>query len=191
MSGTDTAIWDLLVFAVVPLWLIAGFVDYLCHRATDIAHANGARESLLHWLMLGEVGVPLLAAVFLKIDALIFALMILCWVAHELTTHTDLTLAMRTRRVTAFEQQVHSFLEVLPLAALLLLAALHWDQARALFGFGPAAADWSPALKPLPPLKELLALFGALTLFGVIPYAEELWRGMRAARHTNNIEKHL
>jgi hypothetical protein len=115
--------------------------------------------------------------------------MILCWIAHELTTHIDLTLAMRTRRVTAFEQQVHSFLEVLPLAALLLLAALHWDQARALFGFGPAAADLSLSLKPLPPLNELLALFGALTLFGVIPYAEELWRGMRVARRSDNIKE--
>jgi hypothetical protein len=182
MTGTDSAIWDLLVFAVLPLWLAAGFADYLCHRASDIEQANGARESLLHWLMLGEVGVPLLAVVFFRIDALLFALMLVCWIAHELTTHIDLALAIRTRCVSAFEQQVHSFLEVLPLAALFLLAALHWDQARALFGFGPAAADLSLALKPAPPPGELLALFGALTLFGGIPYAEELWRGMRAGR---------
>ncbi len=178
----EPAAWYVLVYAVLPLWMIAGFADYLCHRASGIAQANGARESILHWLMLGEVGVPLLAAVFLKINAMLFGLMLLFWLAHEITTHVDLRLAMRTRRVTAFEQQVHSFLEVLPVAALALLASLHWDQALALFGAGTQGADLSLALKPLPPPAQLIALFGGLLLLGVVPYLDELWRGLRAER---------
>ncbi|HXC54932.1 MAG TPA: hypothetical protein VNU97_06530 [Rhizomicrobium sp.] len=182
MPEPESAAWYVLAYAVLPLWMIAGFIDYLCHRATCIAQANGAKESILHWLMLGEVGVPLLAAVVLKINALLFGLMILCWIAHEITTHIDLQLAMRTRKVTAFEQQVHGFLEVLPVTALALLAILHWDQALSLFGAGTQRADLSLALKPLPPPAQLTALFGGLLMFGVVPYLDELWRGLRAKR---------
>jgi hypothetical protein len=172
------------MYIVLPLWVLAGFADYCCHRLTDIEHANGVKESLLHWLMLGEVGVPLLAAVFLKIDALLFAFMMLCLVAHEITGYVDLKLAMATRRVSAFEQQVHSLLEVLPLAALLLLAILHWPQAEALFGFGLAKANFSIGLKEAPSWGALIPPLIGFLLFAIFPYAEETVRGLKAeARH--------
>jgi hypothetical protein len=175
-----SAIWDVLVYIVLPLWVFAGFLDYLCHRASNIEHVNGAKESALHWLMVGEVGVPILAALFLKIDALMFAFMILCLVAHELTGYADLRLAMRTRRVTAFEQQVHSVLEMMPLTALLLLALLHWPQAQALFGFGPDHADFSIALKEPPAWSALIPPGIGFLIFAILPYAEEMVRGLRA-----------
>ncbi len=174
--------WYLLVYLVLPAWLLVGFADYVCHRIQRIEHANGAKESLLHWLMLGEVGVPLLAGVFLKIDALIIAVMLVCWIAHEVTTHFDLKLAVRTREVPAYEQQVHSFLEVLPVAALLLICALHWHQAAALFGYGTERADFSLSPAALPQTWQLMLLSGALLIFGIIPYSEELTRGIRAQR---------
>jgi hypothetical protein len=178
------AIWSVLVYIVLPLWVLAGFADYLCHRNSNIEHVNGAKESALHWLMLGEVGVPMLAALFLKIDALLIAFMIVCLIAHELTGYADLRLAMRTRRVTAFEQQVHSVLEIIPLTALLLLCLLHWRQAQALFGFGPEAADFSIALKEPPAWSALLPPAAGFLVFAIIPYVEEFWRGLRAeARH--------
>ena len=31
---------------VIPLWFAAGMVDWLCHRASDIEHTTGAKESL-------------------------------------------------------------------------------------------------------------------------------------------------
>jgi hypothetical protein len=179
-----SAVWDVLMYIVLPVWVLAGFADYCCHRATDIEHANGAKESLLHWLMLGEVGVPILAAVFLKIDALLFLFMILCLVAHEITGYLDLVLAMATRKVTAFEQQVHSVLEMMPLTALLLVAILHWPQAEALFGFGTAHADFSVALKPAPSWAALIPPVIGFLVFAIFPYAEEFVRGLRAeARH--------
>ena len=52
------------------------------------------------------------------VNALLMALMILCLIAHEITGYIDLRIAMRTRKVTAFEQQVHSVLEMMPLAAI-------------------------------------------------------------------------
>jgi len=179
-----TPVWDILMYIVLPLWVTAGFVDYCCHRASDVEHANGVRETTLHWLMLGEIGVPILAAVFLRIDALLIGFMILCLIVHEVTGYLDLRLAMATRKVTAFEQQVHSVLEMMPLTALLLLAALHWPQAEALFGFGQEKADFALALKQPPTWGALIPPMAGFLVLAIIPYAEEFIRGLRAeARH--------
>jgi hypothetical protein len=175
-------VWDILVYVVLPLWVLAGFGDYLCHRATDIEHANGAKESVLHWLMLGETGVPILVAVFFKVDALVLGFGLLCLIAHEITGHIDLQLAMATRKVSALEQQIHSLLEVLPLMALLLLAILHWRQAEALFGFGTQAADFSLVLKPFPGWAVIGPPGLAFLMFALLPYGEEFVRGLRAQR---------
>jgi threonine/homoserine/homoserine lactone efflux protein len=80
----------LLMYFVLPLWVLAGLADYLCHRATDIEHTSGWRESLLHLVLLAEAGVPLLAALFLEINALVILLMIGGLVLHELTVWLEL-----------------------------------------------------------------------------------------------------
>lgn len=174
-----TPVWVVLMYVVLPLWVLAGFADYCCHRATHIEHANGAKESLLHWIMMLEVGIPLVAAVFLKIDALLLAFMIVCLLAHEVTGYLDLKLAMATRKVTAFEHQVHSLLEILPATALLLVAILHWPQAEALFGLGSARADFSLGLKQAPAWDAIIPPAVAFAVFVLLPYAEELVRGLK------------
>src|ERR1700761_5309296 len=175
------AVWSLLVYVVLPLWVIAGFLDYLCHRASDIEHATGSKESLIHWLMVLEVAVPLLLAVFFRINALLLALMIVSLVAHEITGYLDLKIAMATRKVTIFEHQVHSVLEILPFTAILLVMALHWPQTQALFGLGREAADFSLGPKQLPRWDEIIPPAFVFFLLVLVPYAEELWRG-RCAR---------
>ena len=177
-----TAVWSLLVYVVLPLWVVAGFLDYLCHRASDIEHATGARESLIHWLMLTEVGVPLVLAVFFRINALILVLMIVCLIAHEVTGYLDLKIAMATRQVTIFEHQVHSFLEILPFTAVLLVMALHWPRTQALFGLGHEPADFSLGPKQIPRWGEILPPGAAFLLFVIAPYAEETLRGLKAKR---------
>jgi membrane protease YdiL (CAAX protease family) len=108
----------------------------------------------------------------------------LCLVAHEITAHIDLKVAMRTRKVSAFEQQVHSILEMMPLTALFLLCILHWPQTLSLLGMGPQKADFSLTTKQAPLWDALIPTFLAFGLLVFLPYAEELWRGFRAeARH--------
>ena len=182
MAASATPVWDVLVFVVLPLWLIAGVADYLCHRAEHIEQGTGARESALHWLMLGETGIALAAATWLRVNALVFAFLLGCLVVHELTSHIDGRYARRTRHIGVFEFQVHTLLEMMPFAALLLLAVLHWPQAEALFGLGREHADWTLALKEPPSLRVVLPFAFAFFLFGVVPYAEEFWRGLRASR---------
>ena len=175
-------VWDVLAYVVLPLWVVAGFLDYLCHRASHIERATGARESLIHWLMLAEVMLPLFLAVFFRINALVLALMLICLVAHEVTGYYDLKLAMATRQVTAFEHQVHSALEILPLAAILLIMTLHWPQVLALCGAGPQKADFSLGPKQIPRWGELIPPGATFIALAVLPYLEELWRGVRAGK---------
>jgi hypothetical protein len=180
----------LLLYFIIPLWFLAGLADWLCHRATDIAHTTGAKESLLHLLMFAEIAVPLLACLFLEINAAIFLLMILAFLAHEATALWDVSYAVPRRTVSPIEQHVHSFLEMIPLMAGIIVAVRHWGQLLALFGLGPEPARFSIALKgdPLPVLYIVLVL-GAALFLELLPYLEELWRGIRAARRRGKMPK--
>jgi hypothetical protein len=171
----------IVMYFVLPLWLAAGFVDWLCHRASHIEKTAGAKESLLHLLMFAEVGAPLLAAIFLEIDAGIFALMILAFFVHEATALWDVSYAAKMRNVTPFEQHVHGFLELLPLTAIICIATLHWGQFLALFGFGPESAHFGIALKREQlPTAYVVGLLCSVVVFAVLPYVEELIRCLRA-----------
>jgi hypothetical protein len=178
MSHSEVAELALLYF-VLPLWLAAGFADYLCHRASSIELTSGYKESLIHLLMFAEVAVPLLAAIFLEINALVIATMI----AHQLTALWDVTFANDKRRVTPIEQQVHSFLELMPLTGIMIVIIFNWPQFLGLFGLGPEAAHFRIALKPDPlPWTYVAAFLSAVLVFELLPYLEELVRGLRSQK---------
>src|SRR3954464_12208774 len=135
----------MLMDFVLPLWFLAGLADYLCHRATDIEHTSGAKESVLHLLLFAEMGLPVLAAIFLEINALIIAVMIVCFLLHEATSFWDVSYAAKLRNITPLEQHVHSVLEMLPLIGLLLIVVTHSGQFLALFGLGNEPASFTLA----------------------------------------------
>ena len=174
---------SVLLYFILPLWLAAGFADYLCHRASNIELTSGYKESLLHLLMFCEVGVPLLAAIFFEINALVIATMIVGFIAHQLTALWDTSFANDKRRVTPVEQQIHSFLELLPLAAMLIVIILHWPQFLSLWGLGPETARYRIVLKPDPlPWTYVTAFLPAVLVFELLPYLEELVRGLRSRK---------
>jgi hypothetical protein len=164
----------------MPLWLVAGFADWLCHRRTHIEATTGVKESVIHLLMFAEVGIALLAGLLLEIDAGVIALMILAFVLHEATALWDVSYAVTARKVSPIEQHVHSFLELVPLIAIICVVALHWNQFLALFGSGREVAQFElvPKRQPLS-LTYLVALFSGIIFFEVLPYVEELFRGLR------------
>lgn len=172
---------QLLLCAVLPLWVAAGLADWACHRATAIERTSGTRESLIHLLMFAQVGVPLLAALVLEVNALILAAGLVVFVVHEATAWWDLRVAVGARAVHPREQMVHSFLELLPLTGLALLATLHWTQARALAPASAAPGAFELAWKT-PPLPAAY-LAGVLVAAGVVAalYVEEWLRCRRAA----------
>jgi len=179
----ETIATGVLLYFVLPLWLLAGLADWACHRASDIARTAGPAESVLHLLMFAEIAVPLLACLLLEINALVFALMLAAFVLHEATALWDVSYAQQRRYISPFEQHVHSFLELLPLMAGVLVALLHWQAFLSLFGLGQAPADWAlrPKQPPLP-LGYVAGLLAAALLLEALPYLEELWRGLRARR---------
>jgi hypothetical protein len=172
---------NVLMYFILPVWLAAGFADYLCHRRADIEHTSGPKESLLHLLQFGEMAVPILAVMFLQINALIILIMIVCFLLHEATALWDVTYASATREVTPTEQHVHSFLEMLPLMGLLMVIVLHWTQFISLFGLAPASFEIRLKEPPLP-WTYVVTMLALVLLFEVLPYLEELARGVRARK---------
>lgn len=84
-----------LLYHIVPLWLASGVADWACHRATNIERTTGAKESLMHLLMLAEASVPVIAALFLEITTPVAALMVLSFVLHEATALWDVSMPSR------------------------------------------------------------------------------------------------
>jgi hypothetical protein len=177
------AVQSVLIYFILPVWFLAGIADWLCHRASDIEHTTGAKESVIHLLMFGEIAVPLLACLFLDINALVFLVMIVGFLAHEVTALWDVSYAVERRYVSPIEQHVHSFLEIVPLMAGLFIALLHWPQLLALFGLGNEPPRFTIAWKDPPlPFGFIAAVLGGALLLELLPYLEEFWRGLRGAR---------
>lgn len=173
----------LLMTVVLPLWIAAGLADWACHRATGIERTSGLRENLLHWLMFGQMGIAVLAFTLLEVNAAVLAIVLAAFVVHEATVWWDLRYSTPRREVRPVEQLVHSFQELLPLAAWLLLAAAHWEQVLALAGAGPAG--WSLRWKEQPwPRAVLLGGALAVLVFNVLPLAQEARACLRARRRT-------
>jgi len=171
----------ILMYFLLPVWLIAGFADWLCHRASHIESTTGAKESLIHLLMFVEVGIPLLAAMFLDVNALVIAIMIVAFFIHEATAMWDVHYATTARTVTPVEQHVHSFLEMIPLMGLVSVLTLHWGQFLALFGAGQETARFDLAWKwQQLPVTYIACLMAAILLFELLPYVEEFIRGLLA-----------
>jgi hypothetical protein len=151
--------------------------DYSCHRATRIQDTSGTPESLLHVLQFGLVALPTVLALTVQINAGFFLLAALAVLCHHIVAYIDIRFANQTRRVIPIEQMVHSFLELLPISAFLLLTVLHWDQFIALFGLGTGTPAFGVHLKAHPlPTRYLLSAIGAAFLLNAVPYLEELHR---------------
>lgn len=181
MAGTAAhAATILLMFVILPAWTLAGLTDYFCHRAAHIEQNAGPTESVMHLIQYSLVGVPTALALFLQINAAFFLLAAIAILLHHTVAYIDVRYANARRRVSPFEQMVHSFLEIMPIAGFLLLAVLHWGQLVALLGGGTEAAELYFYLKRDPlPLWYVAVAIGAALLLNLLPYLEELLRCVR------------
>jgi hypothetical protein len=180
MTIQDAAEW-LLMAVVIPLWIVAGVADWWCHRRTRIEATSGLPENVFHWVLLGEGGVIVVAVALLEIDAAVLLLVFAAFLAHEVTTFVELRYTVPLRAVHPAEQMVHSFMELLPLVVLALLAVMRWDQVLALFDGGVPDFSLQPKVQPWP-LAYLAGVAAAVAVFNVLPMAEEGWRCVRARR---------
>ncbi|MDQ6840553.1 MAG: diguanylate cyclase [Actinomycetota bacterium] len=178
--GVETATRRVLLGMVVPMWLGAGFADWWCHRRTHIEDNAGTRESLMHLAMQAEAGVPIMLGLLFEANAGVLVASAGAVVLHDATALWDVAYAEKRRDITFVEQHIHSFLEISPLMATALLAALHWDQVAALFGKdrSPRALRLRPRRGPLE-AKQRIGLIVVATMGGLLPQIEELWRCAR------------
>jgi hypothetical protein len=186
---SSAAIADLLVMdALIPLWIAAGLADWTCHRATAIERTSGIAENALHWLLLAEGGVALLAAALLQVNAGVLLLVFAAFLAHELTTYIELRYTVQRREVRPVEQMVHSFMELLPFVSLLLLAIVAWPIRM---------DDWSLQLRREPwPVTYMAVALAASFLFNAVPLAQETASCMRGRKqregaYAPRVEPHL
>jgi hypothetical protein len=178
--STESLLQSFLMCVVVPVWLLAGLADYFCHRSSAIERTSGTFESLLHLLQFALVGIPLLAVLFLEINAVVLLIMLIGLLLHQAAAVWDVRFANATRHVSPAEQHVHGVLEMAPAIATAVVAILHWPQFLSLFGVGDARFAIEPKHTPLP-AWYLGAVMAGVVLCGVLPYGEELLRTLRAS----------
>jgi hypothetical protein len=165
-----------IVYGILPAWFIPGLLDWNQHRRSRIEQTAGTRESLIHLLMMTEVGVPLTLGLLCEINPLILTAILVALAAHEATALWDVGTAEHSgRQVTTFEQHVHSFLESMPIMAASALGCLRWRQVRELLGGARSRDAWRLRWKKEPLPAGYLGGIGAGVVFAVaLPYGEEL-----------------
>ncbi|WP_336054539.1 diguanylate cyclase [Streptomyces sp. CA2R101] len=172
-----------LMYGVLPLWCVPAVADWLMHRRTHIEDTTGTRESALHALMMTEAGIPVAMGLLAKVNPLVLSVMGGAAVVHGATALWDVSLATDEREIRPVEQHIHSFLEVLPLAAMAFTCCLHADQVRAALRGRTKPEDWKLLPKEHPLSVKYLAGLGlAIGACVALPYAEEMTRCVRTAR---------
>ena len=166
------------MYVVFPLWVASGLADWACHARSGIAVTSGLKENMLHWLMYAEIGVGMAVVAFFEIDAAVLAIVLAVFIVHELTVYWDLDYSTMRRDVGPFEQMVHSFLELLPLASFLLLATIAWQSG--------ALGDWQLRLKQQPwPMAYMMGALAASVLFNALPLLQEMVSCLLAGRRSS------
>lgn len=174
---TRLLVFNALLYLALPMWVIFGFLDYLCHRATRIETTSGLRESVLHAVMGIQVGLAIFVGLFFDINVLVFLIMLVVLISHEVVAHYDVKLAGHAREITIWEMHVHSFLEVIPFMIMAMVVILRWDIFLNLVTFR-WAGQMSLTLNPQDTgyiLRYHLLVMG----LGLLPYTEELFRCWR------------
>lgn len=174
---TNQLLVNLLLFLFLPLWGIAGFVDWCCHRATRIESTSGIFETLLHSIMGIQIAIPILLCIIFEINVGILMICIAAWILHELVAHFDVHYAAPKRHISIWEMHAHSYLATLPLYILSIILVLNWDITLKMitlnwangFGFTPVTTPWGGESY----LPTYLIFMGMVC---VIPYAEEFLR---------------
>jgi hypothetical protein len=170
-----------LLYFLLPLWMIAGLLDWYHHRRTKIEKTAGTHESMIHILMMSEIGLPIMIGLFIEVNALVLALMIVAFLAHEATAYWDVAYAANRREVTPSEQYVHNFLDVIPFMVVSFMICLYWDQFCALLGMGKEPARFELRTKRQPLARSYVdGIVAAVTATIALPYVEEFWRCYRA-----------
>lgn len=180
MIDTTQLLIYLSLFILLPLWSIAGFADWLCHRATQIETTSGLKESLMHSVMGIQVGIPIILCLQFEINVLVLLICIVAWVLHELVAHWDVHYTKDTRKISVWEMHAHSYLATLPLFMLIIVTVIKWPVFLQLISL-----DWQGQMtltqaQQYPGGSGYFPAYILLVVtLGIIPYVEENLRCLR------------
>jgi hypothetical protein len=181
LAQTDKAAHRFMMSAVIPVWVVAGFLDYILHRRTKIELTSGPRESLLHLVMLSEGAPVVLAPLLLEVNAGVLAIVYAAFLAHQATAMWDVDTTVTQRVIPSDEQHVHAFLEGVPFTVAVLYTVLHWGQFLSLVGAGGERPQFDLRLKePRITLRDAALISATVLGFDVLPHIEEYLRCLRA-----------
>jgi hypothetical protein len=127
MSDTRHLLVNMILYGLLPLWGIAGFIDWLCHRKTHVESTSGLKESLIHSLMGLQLGIPILLCLVFQVNVLIYLVCALMWIFHELVAHWNVHYASPLRKISIWEVHVHNYMATVPLYLLMLISVINWD----------------------------------------------------------------
>ncbi len=180
-ATVETLTLSLILYIILPLWVITGSLDYWCHRATKIEDNSGLRESLIHALMGFLVGVPLWLGIFFEINVLVLLVCLTFFVLHELVAHQDVVWAGSRRRITVWEQHIHAYLLTIPFYLMTLIICRNWGAFIRTIRF-EWTGDLYLIIRPEPVgTMRYVEWYAVLMLFtAILPYTEEVWRCWRA-----------
>lgn len=183
MTDEKRLLLMLILYGLLPLWGVAGFIDWCCHRATKVESTSGLKESLIHSVMGVQLGIPIVLCLVFEINVLILLICVAMWLLHEVVAHWDVHYATPLRRISIWEVHVHNYMATVPLYLLMLIVVLNWDVA-----VKAATFDWAGQFTltrlSTPPggsgyLPAYLTFMAVLCVF---PYLEENIRCLRYAR---------
>lgn len=168
-----------LLFFLLPVWIVAGALDWWCHRRAGIERF-GLYEPLLHLALLSLAGLPILLGLFFQINAPVLLVVMLCFLVHEVVGTIDIRWATHRRGIRPLEQRVHDYMTAVPFAALSLVLVLHWQE-LVLLARQPIEALSQPLRlrdQPLAPgvVGTILCL---IFVANILPYLEEVLRAWR------------
>lgn len=181
MVDTTQLLISFLLFILLPIWGIAGFADWLCHRATDIENTSGLKESLMHSLMGIQIGVPIMLCLLFEINVFTLVLCILTWILHEIVAHWDVHFAAPRREISIWEMHAHNYLGSLPMYMLVTILIINWPVFLKLLSLNFDGSSFSlmPLQTPHGGEGYLSAYLIFMAIFCAFPYFEENIRCLR------------
>ncbi len=183
MNVTEKALIDIILFIILPGWGIAGYVDWYCHKRSKIETTTGTLESIAHSLMGLQIGVPIYLCLLFRVNALILLICLVSLILHEVVAHCDIKMALPKRAISILEMHAHSYLATIPIFVFLMIIAINWELVENLITSAKSLDQQFTFVRTEYVFggTDYLPLYSLFMLVGcVIPYAEELYRCLRA-----------
>ncbi|HJM54688.1 MAG TPA: hypothetical protein QGI72_00410 [Poseidonia sp.] len=173
-----TLVLNVILYVLLPLWGIAGMLDWWCHRKTEIEKTSGLKEAYIHCLMGVQICIPLVLSLLFEVNVLIMLLCFAALIAHEVVAHYDVHYTTGKREISIWEVHAHNYLATLPFFLLLLIIVRKWevflDTATLNWG-GGFSIQWRQ--EPLGSSGNYATSYMVLMgIFVVFPYMQEWWR---------------